>query len=186
MKIKELKLNALINVGPYSHVTMDITAEVSEGEDTLTILENFKSRVQMIMNGEPVGQNKAIVSETEVESVGASANVKVPVAVEEKPKQNRNRKPKEEVKVGEVKAEVVEEVKETPKPNKSKITPYGADNKAVLQAYLTKKYAEAWKSIKPRNEIIEFTSKLPGMDFLDEDGNIVPSFLEHIHSFFGQ
>jgi hypothetical protein len=175
MKIETIYFLERVNKGNYEHIEMSATAKVEDGEDPIAAMLNLKHLINSALTGKV---NQAIVKE------------ETPVAVveevkEDKPKQTRTRKAKEEVKVEEVKTEVVEEVKETPKAKKSKLTSYGADNKAVLQAYLTSKYAESWKSSKPRNEILEFTSKLPGMDFLDEEGNIVPSFLEHIHGFFG-
>lgn len=183
MKIETIYFLERLNVGNYSHLEMSATAKVEDGEDAITAMLALKTLVNAALN------NK--VQELKVEKPTVEDKVETPVVEdvkEEKPKQTRTRKAKEEVKVEEVvpATPVVEEVKETPKAKKSKITPYGAENKAVLQAYLTKKYAESWKTAKARNEIIDFTSKLPGKDFLDEDGNIVESFLNEIHAFFGR
>jgi hypothetical protein len=182
MKITELKYTERLNTGSYQFAELTATAAIGEEDDINSSILTLKTFVNNSLKGEI---SKVEVKE-EVKTETPVAIEEVKEAKEEKPKQTRTRKAKEEVKaVEEVKTEVVEEVKETPKTKKSKITPYGAENKAVLQAYLTKKYGEAWKNCRPRNEIIDFTSKLPGKEFLDEEGNIVESFLNEIHSFFG-
>jgi hypothetical protein len=179
MKIETIYFLERVNKGNFEHMELSATAKVDEGEDAVTAMVALKNLIHVALTNK-VAEMKLPV-EPKVETPVVVAEVK-----EEKPKQTRTRKPKEEAKIEDTKVEVVEEVKETPKKEKkSSYTPYGQENKAVLQAYLTKKYAEAWKNCKPRNEIIDFTGKLQGKDFLDDKGNIIPSFLELIHEFFG-
>jgi hypothetical protein len=180
MKIETIYFLERVNKGNYENFEMSATAKVEDGEDAMTAMLALKTLVNAALISKVADMQATVTPVTAPKEEVVAKEVK-----ENKPKQTRTRKAKEEVVAAPVEA-VVEEVKETPKAKKSKIAPYGADNKAVLQSYLTQKYGEAWKTHRPRNEIIDFTSKLPGMEFLDEDGNIVESFIKHISSFFGE
>ena len=175
MKFETVTVTQRKNIGNYEHIEITTTAKIEDGEDFVSVAMTARTYVDAILNM-PLGT----VEEKKEPVVADEPKVK---------KEKKSKKVKEEVATVEEetpKAEVVEEVREEPKVKaKSKATPYSADNKHILQSYLTQKYGEAWKSVKPRHEIVEFTSKLPGQDFLDEEGNILPTFLEHIHSFFG-
>lgn len=195
MKITEIKYTERLNTGSYQFAELTATAAIEEGEEATTAILTLKTFVQSSLKGEIVKLEEQIKEKKEevakLSEEFATEKVVVPVETKEEVKEEKPKRTRKS-KVEEVKEEkptpdevTMAMLKESPK-KKSKITHYGAENKAVLQAYLTKKYAESWKTCKARNEIIDFTSKLVGRDFLDEEGNIVPSFLDHIHSFFGQ
>lgn len=206
MKIETIYFLERVNKGNYEHCELSATAKVEDGEDAKTAMLALKTLVNAALVGKVADMQATVtpVTASKDAALAAMAMVAGPKdnwfvdklgerrfhtlkeVKEEKPKQTRTRKAKEEVVPAPVVEAVVEEVKEAPKAKKSKIAPYGADNKAVLQSYLTQKYGEAWKTCKSRDEIIAFTSKLPGRDFLDEEGNIVESFIKHISSFFGE
>lgn len=183
MKVETIYFLERVNKGNYEHMELSATAKVEDGEDAVSAMLTLKTLVNAALTGKIAEMTATLTPVAELKEAVIPEEVK-----EEKPKQTRTRKAKEEVKAEEVPTvdEVATaEVKELPK-KKVKLSPYSAENKAVLQAYLTKKYGEAWKTFRPKPEIIEFTSKLPGMDFLDEEGNIIESFLNHINGFFGE
>lgn len=186
MKVETIYFLERVNKGNYEHYEMSATAKVEENEDAITAMLALKTLVNAALN------NKVSELKTETVEVKEAEVVKEEVVVKEEPKKVTKPKakkevvaaPKEEV-VADVVQEEVVEVKKEEKVKPAKTTAYSAENKGVLQTYLTSKYAESWKTSRPRNEIIDFTSKLPGMAFLDDKGNILPEFLDHIHAFFG-
>jgi hypothetical protein len=78
-------------------------------------------------------------------------------------------------------------IEEAPK-KQPKVVTYDsniAEHKSIFAGYLAKKYDTKWKTVAPAEEIKAFTASLNGQPFLDDAGNILPVFLEQVHTFFG-
>jgi hypothetical protein len=181
MKITEIKLNALINIGPYSHVTMDLTGTLDEGDDALVILESFKHKVSYIMAGIPVGENKEIVKEVVAEETLNPVADLLPPKAKAKAKKEKVTEVIVEAVIQELEAKV-EKVKAT------KVTKYDSnvpEHKSIFGSYLAKAYGDAWKTVAPKEDIKNFTASLNGLDFIDNNGIMVDSFLVTVKGFFG-
>lgn len=190
MKTKEIKLNALINIGPYSHVTMDVLVELEDGENCFTALSNFKLHAEAILG------NKAVVTLSKPETV--SSTVPVEVVKEEvvvapvKATRKKAAKPTPEVapvKEEEFTTAIPEVIKEAPvkEAKKAKLVMYDSnspEHKSILGTYLGTTYPN-WKTFQPKEVIMAFTSTLKGTEYLENDGTITQSFLNSLESFFG-
>jgi len=168
MKIKEIKMNALINIGPYSHVTLDVTAEVNQGEDVLSMFMDFKKKAAHIL-ANPKEAMEFSIEPTKVEEI--IPEVTVP-AVKEK----KTRAKKEIVEEVTVEA-VIPEKKESPS------LPYNRDldtHRQLLSSFLNKNHP-SWKTAEG---VKEFSMGLVGKPFLNADGAVVESFAKLLSDFF--
>ena len=184
MKVSEIKLHALINIGPYSHITMDMTGKLEDHENPIVLLENFKSEVKKIMEGTPVEVISSPTEATSPVTYDEETHTNLPVEEVKEKKEKKAKATKKVVEEVPVQVEVplVEE-----KPKKG-IVLYDSnvkEHKSLFGGYLTKKYQDAWKTAKPAAEIKEFTSSLNGKEFIDSEGKFVSSFLDQVHAFFG-
>ena len=185
MKIETIYVLERMNKGNYEHIEMSATAKIEEGEDSTAAMLRLKDAVHNALYGTV---NKTIIKEETV-----AEEVK-----EEKVTKKKATKQTKEEKVLEAAVDKVEDsfkgqdipevIKEEPKAKKAKGMAYDSTipgHKSIFGGYLAKKYNTAWKTVKPTDEIKEFTASLNGKDFLDANGNILDSFLDLVHGFFG-
>ena len=173
MKIETITVMQRKNLGNYEHLEISASAKVEEGEQALTAMLSLKTWVQAVLEAkaEEISTPAPVVEE-----------VIAPVVKEKKPKAKKEKEP--EVIVESEIPPVIQE----PKKKEVKTVAYDstiAEHKSILAGYLSKKYDTAWKTVAPAEEIKAFTSSLNGQPFLDDVGNILPVFLEEIHTFFG-
>jgi hypothetical protein len=186
MKITEIKYVERKNKGNFEHEEFTVTAVLDDGDDAFSSMLSLKTLVdaglktEHLPYQEPTGKNVEIAKEEPI--------VEAPV----KEKKPRAKKVKEEVKpeAFETNTEVIPPVIEGEKlkSKKSKVVIYDRnilDHKSILSSHLNKTYGDAWKNKGTKEEITSFTMSLNGKDFLDEQGNIVESFLNTLEGYFG-
>jgi hypothetical protein len=167
MKIETITVMQRKNLGNYEHIEITASAKVEEGEEALTAMLSLKTFVEIAL----------VAKATEIQPPAKVEEEVKPEPVEEAPK--KEKKPKKE------------KVVETPvveAPKKEKVTAYDSsipEHKSIFGGYLAKKYDNSWKTSHPVEDIKAFTASLNGVDFLDQDGKIVESFLNLVHGFFG-
>ncbi len=167
MKIETITVMQRKNLGNYEHIEITASAKVEEGEEALTAMLSLKTFVEIAL----------VAKATEIQPPAKVEEEVKTEPVVEAPK--KEKKPKKE-KI--VEAPVVET------PKKEKVTAYDSsvpEHKSIFGGYLAKKYDNSWKTSHPVEEIKAFTASLNGVDFLDQDGKIVESFLNLVHGFFG-
>jgi hypothetical protein len=176
MKIDTITVTERKNKGNYEHIEISASAKVEEGENAMSAMLALKTFVETaLMSNVPIPPEEVVKEEVKEE------------------KSKKEKKPKKE-KVEEVKVEAESAPEETPEesakktPPKSKVVLYSSDikeHKSIFGGYLAKKYNDAWKTVAPKEDIQKFTSSLNGKEFLDDNGQIVESFLDLVHGFFG-
>lgn len=183
MKQRDIKLTALINIGPYSHVTMEMNVDLQAGENVMDVLSLFKNRATSILNGEEL-KVSAAPSEEEVKTE------ETPTLPVEEVKEKKSRAKKATVTEAPISTEAaiepVAEVKEEVKSPAKKTIKYSRAieaHKTLLSSTLTTNFPN-WKTAKPKEEIVAFTATLEGKEFIDEDGIILESFKQVLSGFF--
>lgn len=184
MKIETISVLQRKNLGNYEHIEISATAKVEEGEEAFSSMLSLKTLVQAAL-------------ETKANERAPKQEEVTPEAPQEPVKEKKSRAKKEKPAEQETQAPPVAYFKdpsaevppviEQPK-EKSKSVVYDSgvtEHKSILAGYLSKKYDTAWKTVAPAEEIKKFTTSLNGQPFLDDVGNILPVFLEQIHTFFG-
>lgn len=174
MKIETISVMQRKNLGNYEHIEISATAKVEEGEDSFSSMLSLKTLIQAALEAKANERVQKVEEEVKPEPV-----------VEEPIKEKKTRAKKE--KPVETEQEVPPVIEE-PKKKEPKVVTYDStigEHKSILAGYLSKKYDTAWKTVAPAEEIKAFTSSLNGQPFLDDAGNILPVFLEQIHTFFG-
>lgn len=171
MKIETITVMQRKNLGNYEHLEISASAKVEEGEQAFTAMLSLKTLVQAALEAKAgeISTPAPVVEE-----------VIAPVVKEKKPKAKKE-------KSVEIEQEVPPVIQE-PKKKEVKTVAYDstiAEHKSILAGYLAKKYDTAWKTVAPAEEIKAFTASLNGQPFLDDAGNILPVFLEQVHTFFG-
>lgn len=196
MKIETIYVLERLNTGNYNHLEMSATAKIEEGEDAFSAMLSLKTLVNAALAG------KAASLKVEVpQGIQAKESIVIKEGIKEeeakKERKTRTTKPKvEEVKsevvdtlpegqaippvIEEVKEETKEEVKSKPAIKYSRAI---EAHKTLLSSTLTSNFP-SWKSSKPKDEIIAFTTSLEGKDFLDENGLVVDSFKKVLSGFF--
>ena len=178
MKIDIITVTERKNKGNYEHIEISASAKVEDGEDAMSAMLTLKTYVATaLMENLPTGLEQA--------KVFMEAKEQEVIATPVKEKKTRAKKEKtEEVTVEAVIPPVIEEA-----PKKDpKVVTYDsniAEHKSIFGGYLAKKYDTKWKTVAPAEEIKAFTASLNGQPFLDDAGNILPVFLEQVHTFFG-
>jgi hypothetical protein len=150
MKIDTITVTERKNKGNYEHIEISASAKVEEGENAMTAMLALKTYVETALM-----ENKPIVKE-EVKAEVA------PEVVEEPKKEKKQKAKKEKVEEAPVQEAIVPEVvEEAPKKEKaSKLVKYDSNipgHKSIFGGYLADKYKEAWKTAKPKEEIMAFT-----------------------------
>jgi hypothetical protein len=184
MKITTITFMERKNKGNYEHEEFTASALVEEGEDFVAASLSLKLAVHNVLYGIV---NFPIVKQEEV----------IQEEIKEAPKAKKAKKEvetKSEVElvnippvIPYIEQEMIPEVVKEPAKKPTGI-PYNSaipEHKSLFGGYLTKKYQDAWKKVAPAEEIKAFTSSLNGQNFIDGKGQIVPSFIEQIHTFFG-
>lgn len=176
MKIETITVMQRKNLGNYEHIEITASAKVEEGEEALTAMLTLKTFVETAL----------VAKATEIQAPAKVKEEVTPELVVEAPK--KDKKPKKE-KVSTPAVEVPPAIPEEVEASKKvKITAYDSsvpEHKSIFGGYLAKKYDNSWKTSHPVEEIKAFTASLNGVDFLDQDGKIVESFLNLVHGFFG-
>lgn len=179
MKIETITVMERKNFGNYEHIEITASARVEETEDAYSSLLTLKTLVHAALEGKVAAMSS--VPTAKVEEV--IEEVVAPVVKEKKPKAKKEK----ELEVI-VEAAIPPVIEEPKKKEEIKAITYDstiAEHKSILAGYLAKKYNTAWKTVAPAEEIKAFTSSLNGQPFIDLSGNILPAFLEQIHTFFG-
>lgn len=174
MKIKTITYIERKNLGNYEFAELSSVAELFEGEDEAEAVVKLMEFVTSSLSKE--ASNLKIQPQKEV--IPVIEPVVEPVV--EQPKKEKKPRVKKEKPI-EVKEEVATPVAKNVVAYDSNIP----EHKSIFGGYLSKKYDNAWKTVKPAEEIKAFTASLNGKHFLDNDGKIVDSFLELVHGFFG-
>ena len=196
MIIKTITYIERKNLGNFEFAELTSTAELKEGEDEVGAVEKLMAFVQASLTKEvkaieqaPVVDEGRIPKKNDhaIDSLRYVMNdahlptvVEAPAVVEEAPVKEKKTRVKKEKKE--------EEVTTPEEPKGKNVTVYNsniAEHKSIFGGYLAKKYDNAWKTVAPTEEIRAFTATLNGKHFLDNDGNIVDSFLGLVHGFFG-
>lgn len=211
MKIETIYVLERKNLGNYEHIEMSATAKIEEGEDPFLAMIKLKETVHQAIEGKTASIVNAATTQQlkeEVKEVIAEAVQEVTAEVKER-KQRTKKVANAETKTNDGKTDTIgnlegsetvanegvstgvladETTGSEKKEKASRVTKYSSDipeHKSIFGAYLTKKYADRWKTVKPAAEIKAFTASLNGKDFIDENGSMVPSFLDTVHGFFG-
>ncbi len=177
--MKTLKLSALVNIGPYSHITAEYEVEARDCETALTEIEKWKLKVAGILHGVPSAEVQQEQSQPVVEETTPPV---VEEVKEEKPKKKRKPRTSKKVEDNGFNGQDIPPVIEAPKA-----IPYDRSiesHKNTLSAFLGNNFP-GWKSAKPREEIIAFTASLEGKPFLNDAGEVIESFHEVLKGFFG-
>jgi len=180
MKITTISYMERKNKGNYEYEEMSASANLDEGESFTDAMTALKNAVHNALHGIP---SKEIIKEEESVEVVAV----VPAAKEKKTKAKKE-KVTEVVEAEVAPSETAEESAKKSPPKPSKVVPYSSsipEHKSILGGHLAKKYGDAWKTVKAKEEIKEFTASLNGKDFLNENGGIVESFYSALEGFFG-
>jgi len=188
MKVTELYYLERLNLGNYSHSELSATAILAEGEDEVMAIMDLKALVHSSLNGTAVVTPDPIL---EAAKATDAEQAKILTVVKEKKKPAA--KKQETLVAADVTGEYVVEVPpvievEVKKPAKSKAIVYDSnipEHKSIFGGYLAKKYDSRWKTASSPENIKKFTSSLNGKEFIDNQGQIVPTFLNEVHQFFG-
>lgn len=176
MKLDTITWTERLNTGNYNHFELTASAKIEDTDNALTAMLELKHLVAMAL------RNELSVYKTETKEEVPAEEVTAPAVKEKK---SRTKKEKtEEVTAEAVIPPVIEELKK----KESKAVTYDstiAEHKSIFGGYLAKKYDTKWKTVAPAEEIKAFTASLNGQPFLDDAGNILPVFLEQVHTFFG-
>lgn len=186
MKIETIYVLERLNTGNYNHLELSATAKIEDGEDAFSAMLSLKT----LVNAALTGKAESIKVET------AKVKEVVPEVVKEeeskKERKPRTTKPKEEVKSevvdtlpeGQAIPPVIEEAKEEVKSKPAiKYSRAVEAHKTLLSSTLTTNFP-SWKTSKPKEEIISFTTSLEGKDFVDENGIVLESFKKVLSGFF--
>jgi hypothetical protein len=179
MKIETITVMQRKNLGNYEHIEITASAKVEEGEEALTAMLSLKTFVEIAL----VAKATEIQAPAKVEE-----EVKTEPVVEAPKKEKKPKKEKVSSVIDPSELPPVEPEGFISKPVKEKLVAYNsaiAEHKSIFGGYLAKKYDNSWKTSHPVEDIKSFTASLNGVDFLDQDGKIVESFLNLVHGFFG-
>lgn len=188
MKFETVTVTQRKNMGNYEHLEITTTARIDEGEDFVAVAMTARTYVDAVLNM-PLD---AVQAKQEPVTFDEETKQNLPVSEIKAKKEKKARAKKdatatqtqaatEEV----VAADIKESVKEEKKKPYVKYDSNVAEHKSIFGGYLNKTYGNAWKEAKPKEEIQSFTKALNGKEFLDGAGQIVESFLNEVHSFFG-
>jgi hypothetical protein len=178
MKILTISYVERKNKGNYEHEEMSASANIDDGESFAEAMTALKNAVHSILYGI-----------TDVPTKEVTQPIKE--VVSEEPKAKKTKKvveAKSEVESANIPPVISDEVVKEHKKVKSNVQKYDSalpEHKSIFGGYLAKKYNTAWKTIDTPENIKAFTSGLNGQDFIDDKGQIVPTFLEQVHTFFG-
>jgi hypothetical protein len=199
MKITTIKYMERKNLGNYEHEELSAEAVIGETEDYVASMLSLKDLVHNTLHGT---LNKEIVAKAEVfdkiqDGINKMHETTLnPVADLIPPKAKK----KVAKKVADVQAtsptieeavvveDIVSQSKEEVKAKPSKVTKYDSnvpEHKSIFGSYLAKAYGDAWKTVAPKEDIKNFTASLNGLDFIDNNGIMVDSFLVTVKGFFG-
>ena len=174
MKIETISVMQRKNLGNYEHIEISASARLEDNEDPSTALLKLKESVHNALEG--------------IHTIRPASEVKPePEPVVEEPVKEKKTRAKKEKPVSDETSNIPPVIEE-PKKKEPKTVAYDStipEHKSILAGYLSKKYDTAWKTVAPAEEIKAFTASLNGQPFLDDAGNILPVFLEQIHTFFG-
>lgn len=198
MKITEIYYLERLNLGNYQHSELSATAILADGENATLAIEQLKKAVHEGLNGIIANVGKGIQDADsnigkDISSGKVDAEISLPPKssgtpkTDKKPRKEKVEEPKSEVEAANIPPVIPEVVKEE-KPKASKVVKYDSnvpEHKSLFGGFLQKKYDTKWKTVAPAEEIKAFTSSLNGQDFLDDKGQIVPSFVEQVLTFFG-
>jgi len=183
MKATEVKYVKRFNLGNYEHEEIGVTVALDEDDSATEAIKELKE----LVNSTCGDCDKAKEPEAVEEQPEAEEEV-----VEEKPKRGRKKKEKveeepEEVEEEETEEEEVEEVieeEEEPAPAKKSLKKKGSVYSRVNDAHKAL-FVEALNDIAPqwkktdasKAKAKKLSMELNGQDFLDADGEVVPSFM---------
>lgn len=174
MKVTEAKYVKRINLSNYEHEEISLTSALDEDDVAAQVIEELKAIVcsgapaaapEELPEKSPKGKGKKAKKEEEV----------VPEVAEE-----------EEQATEETEEEVVEEEEEekpAPKKGKKKGSPYSRANEThkVLFTETLKEINPKWnKSDAGKAKAKKASMEMDGEDFLDAEGEILPSFVKNL------
>lgn len=202
MKFETVTVTQRKNMGNYEHLEITTTARIDEGEDFVAMAMTARTYVDAVLNmpldavqakQEPVtydeetGQNSPVSEVKEKKEKKPRAPKNVAKATQQSGQKDLGASTEDSQKDGSGQI-VPTSASHSKSENKKPYVKYDsnvAEHKSIFGGYLNKKYGNAWKEAKPKEEIQSFTKALNGKEFLDDAGQIVESFLNEVHSFFG-
>lgn len=165
MKIQNITVMLRKNLGNYEHLEVSVSADVEDNEDAQVAMDKLKKFVA-----------KAIETKPEAEEATP------PVPQEDAPKEKKARvKKTKEVTEDPFLGQDVPPVIETPKAKN--VVVYNRDldaHRQLLSSYLSKTHP-TWKT---KEGVKDLSASLVGKHFIDDEGNLVPSFKDILGNFF--
>lgn len=196
MKIKTITYTERRVLAQYEYAELTSTAELSDGDneaEAVIILLNYvQSALKMEMKSFKENENGKVSGECNDSSSNDGGNSQEEqIKKEDKADKKAKKRPKKEgtppSDQSDSKPKHIEP-EEAVQPVGKNVVAYDStisEHKSIFAGYLTKKYENAWKTVKPAEEIKAFTASLNGKDFLDKEGKIVDDFISLVHEFFG-
>lgn len=182
MQVTNVRYSKTVQVNQYEPETIEATATLDEGESLESAVGEIRERVNGLFNGK-AGTTESKVSSNKGTKTASKSKAKEPVEEES------------ETTSGESKPAASKTTKKVTKkaagkkaPAKKKAIPYdrsvGAHKKAFGQI-LHENYPD-WKTDSDLGAAAKQASlDLDGEDFMDANGDILPTFMEAIHAAMG-
>ncbi len=200
MKATEISYAKRVNLGNYEHEEIKITAVLDEGDDAVEGLAELKGMVASAVDteglpaiaatGKPVksaaGKSEKVDKTAKKPAKAAAGKTAKPEPVDEVETEDEETPETTEEEETEVVEEEEEEPEEKPakkpvgKALKKKGSTYARTNeqhKALMAEKLTELFPKWKKTEESKAKAKAISKSLDGTDFLDAEGDIVPSFI---------
>jgi hypothetical protein len=201
MQVNEVKYARKFNTGNYESEEYSVTATVEDGENANEVFAKLKEEVIAARTGQTTGttamsadsaeeveEQEVVVEEEQVEEQDEEV-------VEEESEEVEEETAEEEVEEDESEEEEVEEEvpvkaakgkkaaatgkgKKTFKPKTQTYSRKNETHKEIFSKVLSAVAPDWRKSKEAKDHARKVSEKMDGTDFLDEDGNVFPSFKE--------
>jgi hypothetical protein len=195
MKLDTITWTERLNTGNSNHFELTASAKIEDTDNALTAMLELKHLVAMALRNELSVYKEKDGEETSKRIYNSPDDGRnsqeEQIQEEDKTDKKTKKRTKKEGRTSNDESitgiEVPAVIEESPE-KEPKVVTYDstiAEHKSIFGGYLAKKYDTKWKTVAPPEEIKAFTASLNGQPFLDDYGNILPVFLEQVHTFFG-
>lgn len=185
MEIKTMEYLRRKNIGNYEHEELKVSGVLEDGESSLEGFESLKYFVLKCLDIKEEDRNQLALPIKQIEEKAVKSVKKHEEVVSDNNKLEEKIEDKAEKKKGAKKASKPETV---PAKKPIKETSYDRSlntHKNLLGLFLDKSYPK-WREAESLNKAIEASKSLNGKPFLDEAGEILPSFKESFSQFMEQ
>lgn len=185
MKINTIEYLRKLNKGNYEHEELKVSAAIDEGESFDACFATLKEMVDSALGIKEINKEQLVLPIKQVEEKVVKPVKKHEEVVSDDNKLEEKIEDKAEKKKGAKKASKPETV---PAKKPIKETSYDRSlntHKNLLGLFLDKSYPK-WREAESLNKAIEASKSLNGKPFLDEAGEILPSFKESFSQFMEQ